>query len=46
LKFCKILLNLKSSTPNYMVYGWTRQVSNWYWYKRKDNFILGKTFKW
>ena len=21
LKFCKILLNLKSSTPNYMVYG-------------------------
>ena len=28
LKFCKILLNLKSSTPNYMLYGELRQVSN------------------
>jgi hypothetical protein len=43
LKFCKILLNLKSSTPNYMVYG---ELGNWYWYKSKDNFILGNTFKW
>jgi hypothetical protein len=26
LKFCKILLNLKSSTPNYMVYGVTSKL--------------------
>ena len=45
LKFCKILLNLKSSTPNYMVYSELGRYPIDIDIKSKDNFILGKIFK-
>ena len=46
LKFCKILLNLKSSTPNYMVHGELGRYPIDIDITVRTIFILGRTFKW
>jgi hypothetical protein len=44
LKYCKLLLNQKSSTPNCMIYGELGRYPPLYRYKTADGVILDQTY--